>query len=68
MSDAPGLITDILGPMSEGPIPLGVPRGTRPLRIDVRTASGPTVLVILPNAARALAAEIARHLKAPGSP
>jgi hypothetical protein len=68
MPDDPDLITDIIGPMSEGPIPSTGPRATRPLRIDVQTASGPKVLVILPSAAQQLAAEIARHLQARGSP
>jgi hypothetical protein len=68
MPDDPDLITDIIGPISEGPIPLGGPRSTIPLRIDVQTASGQKVLVILPSAAQQLAAEIARYLQARGSP
>jgi hypothetical protein len=68
MPDDPDLITDIIGPIYEGPIPLGGPRGTRSLRIDVQTARGPKVLVILPSAAQQLAAEIARYLQARGSP
>jgi hypothetical protein len=68
MPDDPDLITDITGPMSEGPTPQMGPRGTRPLRIDVQTASGPKVLLILPNAARRLAEAIQQHRQARGSP
>ena len=69
MPDDPCLIIEILGPMSEGANPHFSHReGSRPLLIDVRTASGQKVLKILPSAVQQLAAAISLHLQAGGSP
>jgi hypothetical protein len=53
-----------IGPISEGPTPQTGPINTRPLRIDVRTTSGPAVLEISRDAAEELVARLGMRLQA----
>lgn len=62
-----GQITKI-NRVSDGAKPQMGPISTIPIQIEVQTSGGPEVLEISPDAAAELAAALATHLRARGSP